>query len=336
MTNFRNIAISLAAAGCIILNSCGSNETAPVTTPATEASPAKIVTPSFSGDTAYSYVSRQVAFGARVPGSKAQQQCATWMQAALQASCDTVYRQETTVRAANGTSLPCINLIGAINPAASTRILLLTHWDSRPWADQDTRDMNKPILAADDGGSGTAVLLELARQIKAYGLSASIGIDILLTDVEDYGKSEWGDDSYCLGTQYWAAHPHIAGYKANYGILLDMVGARGAQFPLEAGSTRMAGEVQQKVWQAAAMAGCSSWFPYAQGPEITDDHVPVNKIAGIPTIDIIHMRPDPQNPFPLHWHTHADDMSVIDKETLGAVGRTLLQVIYTEAAAVVN
>jgi glutaminyl-peptide cyclotransferase len=164
-------------------------------------------------------------------------------------------------------------------------------------------------------------------------LPQSIGVDILLTDVEDYGKSEWGDDSYCLGTQFWAHNPHVAGYKASFGILLDMVGGRGAQFPLEAGSTAMAGNIQQRVWKAAGDAEVSSWFPYAPGPEIIDDHVPVNKITGIRTIDIIHLTPDPENPFPAHWHTHADNMSVIDKGTLRAVGQTLLRVIYEESVS---
>lgn len=105
---------------------------------------------------------------------------------------------------------------------------------------------------------------------------------------------------------------------------------------MEAGSMRMAGEIQKRVWEAAGNAGFSSWFPYAIGSEITDDHVPINKITGIKTIDIIHLTPDPENPFPPHWHTHADNMDVIDKGTLKAVGQTLLQVIYEEANAVVN
>jgi hypothetical protein len=335
LTN-KNIFILTITALALFICGCG-NEQQPATTVQTETkAPPHVETPAFDADTAYGYISTQVALGPRTPGSKAQTQCAAWMEAELKKTCDTVYRQETTVKAGNGRMLPCINIIGVINPAATKRILLLTHWDSRPWADQDTKDMDKPILAADDGGSGTAVLMELARLIKGYHLPPTIGVDILLTDVEDYGKSEWGDNSYCLGTQYWATHPHVAGYTASFGILLDMVGARGAQFPMEAGSMRMAGDIQKRVWEAAANAGYSSWFPYAVGAEITDDHVPVNKITGIKTIDIIHLTPDPEHPFPAHWHTHADDMAVIDKATLKAVGQTLLQVIYEEAGNVAN
>ncbi len=292
----------------------------------------QIKTPAFEADSAYNAVAAQVAFGPRTPGSTAQKQCAAWMELHLKQVCDTVYRQDVKVTGGDKKELPCINLIGVINPKATKRILLLTHWDSRPWADQDTKDKDKPVLAADDGGSGVAVLIEVARQIKAMSLATDMGIDILLTDVEDYGKSEWGENSYCLGTQYWATHKHVAGYTANFGILLDMVGARGAQFPLEGLSRQFADGVQQMVWQAAAHAGYSSYFPYTEAPAITDDHVPVNQLGGIKTIDIINLTNNPQDPFAAHWHTHNDNMQIIDKATLKAVGQTLLQVIYETAA----
>jgi hypothetical protein len=253
------------------------------------------------------------------------------MQQKLQAFCDTVYVQNTSVKAGDGKMLPCINLIGSINPLASKRILLLAHWDSRPWADMDVKDQGKAILAADDGGSGVAVLIELARQIQNKPLPQDLGIDILLTDVEDYGKSEWGDDSYALGTQHWARNPHVPGYTASFGILLDMVGARNARFPLEGLSSQFASGVQQTVWKAAGTAGYSSYFPFEKGAGITDDHVFVNEIIKIPTIDIINLTPNSEKSFATHWHTHDDNMSIIDKNTLKAVGETLLQVIYETA-----
>ena len=319
---------------CLFIAACGSgsNENAQKKEIVNDTISAKpIAVPVFDADSAYVYVSRQVALGPRTPGSAAQTKCAAWMEGMLKKVCDTVYQQEVNVKGGDGKSLPCINLIGVINPKATKRILFLTHWDSRPWADQDTKDKDKPILAADDGGSGVGVLLEVANQLKAHGLSASLGVDILFTDVEDYGHSEWGEDSYCLGTQYWANHPHVSGYRAAFGILLDMVGAHGAQFPMEGSSTIFAGDVQQMVWSAAGRAGYSSYFPYAPGAEITDDHIPVNKIAGIKTIDIINLTTDPERPFAPHWHTHADAMDIIDKSTLKAVGQTLLQVIYENA-----
>ena len=319
--------LSCAFAGCKDHGEQKKEVTGDTTTVVTK----PVNAPAFDADSAYVSVSKQVALGPRTPGSKAQTQCAAWMEGKLKLVCDTVYRQDVHVTGGDGKSLPCINLIGVINPAATKRILFLTHWDSRPWADQDTKDKDKPILAADDGGSGVAVLLEVARQLKAHGLSSSLGIDILFTDVEDYGRSEWGENSYCLGTQYWAHHPHVPGYRADFGILLDMVGAHGAQFPMEGSSARFAGDIQQKVWKAAGDAGYSSYFPFAAGADITDDHIPVNQVAGIKTIDIINLTFDPQNPFAPHWHTHADVMGIIDKNTLKAVGQTLLQAIYETA-----
>jgi hypothetical protein len=250
------------------------------------------------------------------------------MEAQLKTVCDTIYIQTTTVKGGDGKTLPCINLVGSINPKATKRILLLTHWDSRPWADNDVNDIDKPILAADDGASGIAVLLELAREIKTKPLS-NIGIDILFTDVEDYGKDQWGENSYCLGTQYWANHPHVANYTATFGILLDMVGARNAQFPMEGFSLQYAPEIVRKVWAAANTAGYASYFPIINGATITDDHVFVNRIIKIPTVDIINLRVNSPNVFAPHWHTHQDNMDIIDKNTLKAVGETLLHLVYS-------
>jgi len=318
-TNFVICALS----GC---NNAGEDKKEAAATDTTQVKPLSV--PVFDADIAYNYVDAQVALGPRVPGSAAQIACAKWMEGKLKEVCDTVYRQDVHVTGGDHKSLPCINLIGVINPSAKKRILLLTHWDSRPWADQDTKDKDKPIMAADDGASGVGVLLEMARDIKSHGLSPGIGIDILFTDVEDYGRSEWGEDSYCLGTQYWAHHPHVPGYTASFGILLDMVGAKGAQFPMEGISAKYVGDIQQMIWKAASDAGYSSYFPFVPSVDITDDHVPVNKITGIKTVDIINLTPDLEKPFASHWHTHADVMDIIDKNTLKAVGQTLLQVIY--------
>lgn len=287
--------------------------------------------PNFNPDSAYAYIQSQVDFGPRVPGTKGQKDCAAWLRQKLNEFCDTVYIQDVTVKAGDGTKLPCINLVGSVNPGATRRILLLAHWDTRPWADQDVNNQDKPIDGADDGASGVGVLLEVARQIKAQPLPSDLGIDILFTDVEDYGKTEWGDDSYALGTQYWANAPHVPGYKAEFGILLDMVGSRNARFPLEGQSARYALRVQQMVWQAANTAGFSSYFPFVRGNDITDDHVFVNEIMKIPTIDIINLTDNTLTSFGAHWHTHHDNMSVIDKNTLEAVGETVLQVIYQTA-----
>lgn len=298
-------------------------------TATTNQTSAQVSVPEFDAVNTYQLIQKQVDFGPRVPGSPAQKACADWLAEQLQPYCDSVYRQNVSVTAGNGKSLPCMNIVGVTNPDAPHRVLLLAHWDTRPWADQDKTDKDKPILGADDGGSGTAVLLSIAKVLKAHPLPKGWGVDILLADVEDYGKSEWGDDSYALGTQYWAHHPHVSGYKAQAGILLDMVGSKNARFPLEAYSQQHAGNVQQDVWQAATKAGYSSFFVYENGGQITDDHVPVNEILKIPTIDIINLPAGSMTGFGSYWHTHQDDMSNIDQNTLKAVGQTLLQYLYT-------
>lgn len=320
-------ALLLSAMSLCFLISCKSSETkeevlAEAPAPKAEVSAAQLT---FNADSAYAYVEKQVAFGPRVPGSKGQRDCAAWMEALLRRNCDTVVVQSASVKAGDGKMLPCINLIGSFNPTAQRRYLLLAHWDTRPWADMDTEGRDKPIDGADDGASGVGVLLEIARQLKETPLPANLGVDILLVDVEDYGKTEWGEDSYCLGTQYWANHPHVAGYRAEGGILLDMVGAQGARFPMEQVSRMYAQSLQEKVWQTAHAAGYGSYFTYElSAGGVTDDHTFVNEMAKIPTIDIIHLTRATPTGFPAHWHTHKDGMAVIDRGTLGAVGNTVL------------
>ncbi len=331
---YRNFLKKLLACICwlFVFSACNSdstNESQNAVSAPEIGTPSSNV-PAFNADSAYSYIAQQVAFGPRIPGSEAQEQCAAWMEARLRENCDTVYRQQTTLTAGDGTTpLRCINLIGVFNPEATQRILLLAHWDTRPWADQDVSRKDQPIEGADDGASGVGVLLELARILHTNALPENLGVDILLTDVEDWGKTAWGDDSYALGTQYWAHNPHIAGYTAQAGILLDMVGAANARFTVEGNSQRYAHQVITQVWNAAEAAGFSRYFVYESSGEIIDDHIPVNEIAKIPTIDIINLPIGSQTAFPAHWHTHQDNMNVIDRQTLKAVGQTLLHYLFT-------
>ncbi len=316
MKNIRIAAISLLLSICALPRMSYGQDTLHRTT--------------FNADSAFTFTARQVAFGPRVPNSRAQLSCADWLGQKLQQYCDTVYRQQTTVTAGDGTTrLRCINLVGVINPAASRRILLLAHWDSRPWADQDRKKKQQPIDGADDGASGTAVLLELARVLQSRAIAGGrVGVDILLADVEDYGKDEWQDASYAIGTQYWCYNPHVSDYTAEAGILLDMVGAKDARFPMEGFSRQYALPLTEAVWRAAAAAGHARYFVTEKEGFITDDHVPVNTIRNIPTIDIIHLPKHSATGFPAHWHTHRDNLSVIDKQTLKAVGETLLHYLY--------
>ena len=248
----------------------------------------------------------------------------------MESWADTVIVQKGIVNAYDGTKLNFRNIISSFNPQAKNRVLLFAHWDTRPWADKDEKDIDKPILGADDGASGVGVLMEIARQLNLN--KVEIGIDIIFFDAEDYGKEGGGseaEDSYALGTQYWAKNLHVPGYTANYGILLDMVGAKNAQFRFEGLSYERASGVVQNVWKTAESLGYSNYFLHQDGGWVTDDHVYVNNI-GIPAIDIINSDLSSRNGFAKHWHTHADNMDVIDTNTLRAVGQTLMSVIFKE------
>lgn len=295
--------------------------------------------PPFNSDSAYDYTKAQLDFGTREMNSKGHEACAKYLIAEIKKFTDTVYIQKFDAKGFDGVTLKCTNIIGAINPKATHRILLSSHWDSRPWADQDTKDRDKPILSACDGASGVGTLLEIARAIQSSPLK-NIGVDIFFNDAEDRGYSSSLDgiikpgnydseDSWCLGSQYWSAHPHVAGYKADFGILLDMAAAQGAVFMREGNSSFNAGWVQDKVWANARTLGYSNYFSNQTFGAITDDHVYINQIAKIPTVDIIHIDPSSNSgTFGNYWHTHDDNMSIIDKNTLDAVGKTLLYTIY--------
>lgn len=304
---------------------CGSGNNA---TTNTENNTAQTTTQTmtFSADSAYAYVKQQCDMGPRVPGTPAHEQCAQWLTAQLGRWCDTVIVQQAPVTTFDGTTLTCKNIVGTFNPDATDRILLLAHWDCRPWADNDPDPSlhTQPVMGANDAASGTAVILELARLMADK--RPKVGIDLLLVDVEDWGQNE-DEDSWALGTQHWANNPHVAGYKANFGILLDMVGTRGARFSHEYFSLQYAQGVVGMVWEAAKKAGYGSYFVNQQGGAITDDHVMVNRIAGIPTIDIIDMRPEGDTGFFDGWHTTHDTLDQIDPATLKAVGQTLANLI---------
>lgn len=291
------------------------------------------VGPSFNASNAFNNIKTQVDFGPRVPGTAAHKQTADWLRDELKKSADTVIVQHTTLTLADKkTKVPCYNVIGSFNPTASRRFLLLAHWDTRPWADQGFSNQDKPIPGADDGGSGTGILIEIARLLKAQKLPADIGVDIVLVDVEDYAKSEWGDDAYALGTQYWAKNPHVKDYKAEAGILLDMVGGREARFAIEANSKDYGNHIITDIWGIANDLGYGKYFVYEQsGAYISDDHVPVNEILKIPTIDIINLPKGSKTGFVAYWHTHEDNMNNIDIATLEAVGQTLIQYLYTRS-----
>ncbi|HNP90486.1 MAG TPA: M28 family peptidase [Macellibacteroides fermentans] len=288
--------------------------------------------PAFDADSAWVFVENQVKFGPRVPNSEAHVACGNYLTSELKRFGAQVYEQEATLTAYNGTQLKAKNIIGSFNPENSKRVLLFAHWDSRPYADHDKDPANhkKPIDGADDGASGVGVLLEMARQFSIK--SPAIGIDIIFFDAEDYGTpefvKEYKENTWCLGAQFWAKNPHVKGYKADFGILLDMVGAKNASFFKEATSMRYAPQVVEEVWSTARDLGYGKFFINAEGGAITDDHQYVILGRNIPCIDIIYTDPESDNGFGPHWHTQNDTMDNIDRETLKAVGQTVLQVVY--------
>jgi glutaminyl-peptide cyclotransferase len=292
-----------------------------------------VPTPNFSADSAYHYVEKQVEFGPRVPGSEAHQQTVDWLVAKLKEYTPHVQIQEAEARVFDNSIKPIKNIIASFYPENKSRVLLAAHYDTRPFADQDEEDTQKPILGANDGGSGTAVLLEVARQLAES--KPNIGVDIILFDLEDYGQpesvmQEQKEHTYCLGSQHWAQNKHQANYFPRYGILLDMVGGKNARFTMEGTSMQYAPHVVKKVWDTANRIGYSDYFVYQQTKPITDDHLYINALAEILMIDIIEYDPQTKFNFPKSWHTHDDNMDVIDRNTLKAVGQTLLEVVFKE------
>lgn len=288
----------------------------------------------FNADSAYRYIERQVDFGPRVPGSDSHLNCQSYLVGELlRHGADTVLQQKTTLTAYTGMKLPINNIMGRFNEDTQKRVLLLAHWDCRPWADNDpdVDNRDKPVPGANDGASGVGVLLEIARQLNIK--RPDIGVDILFVDAEDAGRSEGfgsSEDTWCLGTQYWLDNmPYADGVMPVYGILLDMVGGINARFYREYISDQYAEDLNSKVWAIAEASGYGEIFPNQQGGGIVDDHMFVNR-AGIPCIDIVECSNPETGTFPPYWHTLKDDMSKIDRSRLKAVGQTVLNVIYLE------
>lgn len=291
----------------------------------------------FNPDSAYAYISRQVAFGPRVPNTPAHAACARYLTDRLQAVGWSPVVQRGTVTAYDGSSLEISNIFAQFQPEKSQRILLMAHWDSRPFADKDSVDQMKPIPGANDGASGVGVLLEITRVLATQSRRPYVGIDILLLDAEDYGKpASPGDtlfaaETWCLGARQWAAQVDTTQYRPMYGILLDMVGAQDAVFTRESTSMKQGAFVMNRVWRIAASLGYEQYFSTKETRFVgIDDHIVVYKETGIPCIDIIHY--DARTPmgfFDRH-HTHRDNLAGIHKPTLRAVGETLLELVYTQ------
>lgn len=328
----KQLLFILSIASIFFLVSCGGDTA--TKTPPTEVKgdASKLKIPSFSGDSVYQFVQKQVDFGPRVPGSEGHIACKEWLVEKFESYGAKVIEQDFTANIYTGEALPSTNIIAQYNLNYKKRILLSAHWDTRMFADKDPdielRD--DPVLGADDGGSGVAVLLEVARLLKNNPID--MGVDIVLFDAEDQGQSGNAPKEYwCLGSQHWSKNLHTKNYKPKYGVLLDMVGAKNPTFGQDEVSRYYAGEFMNKYWSLANGMGYGGMFVNTNTKGLTDDHVFVNQIANIPMFDIINQPPSSQTGFQKCWHTTCDDMSTISKRSLRIVGQVVTAALYKES-----
>ncbi|MCS6789769.1 MAG: M28 family peptidase [Bacteroidia bacterium] len=312
--------ITLAALIIIGCQGSSSSSAPPVSAPP----PVKLAQnrPVFSADSAYKYLEEVMKCGNRIPGTPEHKRCGDWLMEALRRRGASVYEQVGVYR---GT--PIHNIIASYGgDTVSPRILLSAHWDSRPHADQDPQNPQAPVPGANDDASGVAVLLEIGRLLQQRPLP--YGVDIIFWDSEDLGK-EGVSDSYCLGTQYWTENP--APYppqRYRWGIHLDMVGGKNATFLQEGYSRQYAPLLVEQLWAVARQLGYERYFPPLAGEPITDDPYYLSSRGRVPMVNIIQRDPMGKGFFP-EWHTTRDDISIIDKATLQAVGDVLIAFLYS-------
>ncbi len=285
--------------------------------------------PAIEVDSTFSYLEKQLSFGYRIPGTKEHENCKDWLVSKLESFGLEVKVQKFESKIFTGAIMPGYNIIAQLNPKHSRRVLLAAHWDTRIIADKDPNEENHddPIMGADDGASGVAALLEIARTLSKNPID--LGVDFILFDVEDQGDMHGEANTWALGSQHWSKNKVPKNYNADFGILLDMVGAKGARFGKEGYSMQYAPQIVNKVWKLAQNMGYADFFQDYNSGGIADDHLYMNQ-AGIPSIDIISI-PNPENSessFGFYHHTLADNIGIIDKRTLKVVTQVVTAVLY--------
>ncbi|MCK4966559.1 M28 family peptidase [bacterium] len=275
--------------------------------------------PAFDEQSAFEYLEKQCAFGPRNPNSQGHKKCMNFLTNELKKyTPDVTVQKFTHFDAKNRKTLYLANIIGTFTSANSgnPRKILCAHWDTRPRADRDKSPENrsKPIIGANAGASGIAVLLEIARIM--HTSPPPVTIDIIFFDGEDYGEE--GDfDEYFLGSRYFAQNPVYMGYEC--AILLDMIGDKNLNIQKEAFSQRFFPHIVQDIWERAHKLGIKSFQNSING-EILDDHRILAE-SGIPAIDII----DFDYPY---WHTIEDTPDKCSPKSLKSVGDVIIDYIY--------
>ena len=285
--------------------------------------------PRFDENKAYENIEKQLSFGPRSHVSNGKDDCRDWLVSQFNSYAFTTTIQSFESELYTGETVTGSNIIARWNPDIKERLLLCAHWDTRPEADKDSSRMEEPIAGADDGASGVGVLLEIARQASLADLP--MGLDIVLFDLEDSGEDgESGDYlTWGLGSQYWSKNLPEENYEVKYGILLDMVGAQNATFPKEQFSRQSAPQVVQKIWDLGIAMGRDRYFKDQPVDGVVDDHLFIIQNARIPMVDIINLSAEGR--FGSYHHTHRDDIEIISKETLSAVGQVVLAVVFKES-----
>jgi hypothetical protein len=264
----------------------------------------------FDGQTAFGYIEKQIGYGPRIPGTKAHEQMAGWLDSTLRQRADTVVVQSWNHVTAKGDTLRLRNLVARFNPSAEKRILFLAHWDSRPTADSpQSRDSTKPVLGANDGGSGVALLLGVADVLKRA--PPAIGVDLLFVDGEDYGDFTKAPNDVLIGSRYYGAH-QLPGPKPLYAVLFDLIADKDLQIYQEGNSLVGAPEVVELVWDTAKDLGYGGYFIASPRHTLIDDHLELQK-AGIRAIDVVDFD------YPA-WHTVYDTIDKVSSASLQVVG----------------
>jgi glutaminyl-peptide cyclotransferase len=275
----------------------------------------------FSGDKAYTHVQSQIALGNRIPNTTAHQNCVSYIASTMKTLGLSVSYQNFTGAQGEGAGVPFVNIIGVLraNQTAEKRVLLAAHYDTRPFSDHDitgspkTPDYAHPVPGANDGASGVAVLLEMARAIKPYNRTRDIYF--LFLDGEDYGTDL--QSSMLYGSRYYASKMTQSEISTtDYFILFDMVGDKELNIYREQNSDI---SLQDKIFSKAASLGITQ-FHNDTRYQISDDHIPFRD-HGIKVVDLIDF--DYINDTVNYWHTPMDTLDKVSAASLGATGRVV-------------